>query len=441
MCASRTRATRWLAGVAGLLLATGTAASDNPIYDETIDAFQAGDFRSAALGFEQLVDQNPNWAAGLVSLGQSYLMLGEFDEAKRSIAGAKAADPQVDLYRAYWIPGNLLYLDRRYDAAAVSLDLALTHAPDAVRLETSLRLSHAILLNGDYEVARSRLVQHVDQFGRTYKAAYYLGLACRKVDDLDCALENLREARRIDPQQAVAFEENLAKWSRSWALQPENGDRRRELLEGALEDARRWLESHPENTTAQEHYANNLLGVGQVARLVEEFRAIAEADRRNCGAPLYVARGFNYQKDGTRAAEWARTAASCDPRSAAAHRELSAALVRQLGTSYESLEQVRGAREVIRQARTAARRSLELSPEDNRLAEEILSETDTTIEHLERVELELIAADKARQDEMQGEIRERCKILWWKSRTAGQDLTVEETRFFDEHECLQYAPR
>jgi tetratricopeptide (TPR) repeat protein len=297
-----------------------------------------------------------------------------------------------------------------------------------------------MLMNGDYEAARSRLAQHLEEFGLTYKATYYLGLACRKVGDVDCALQNLREARRIDPRKAVEFEDDLAKWSRAWALQPENGNRRKELLEGALEDARSWMEHDPENTIAQEYYANNLLGVGRVVQLIDEFRGIAEANPENCDAPLYVARGFNRQKSGARAAEWARSATSCDALSAAAHGELAAALVHQLGTNYETLDQVRDAREVIRQARTAALRSLELSPEGNRLAHGILTESETTIVHLDRLEQELIAADRARQHDAKAAVGERCKILWWKSRTEGQDLTVEETLFFDEHDCLKYAP-
>ena len=102
---------------------------------------------------------------------------------------------------------------------------------------------------------------------------------------------------------------------------------------------------------------------------------------------------------------------------------------------------MQGARELIGQARTAAVRSLELSPEDSRLANGILSESDTTMVHLDRVEQELIAADLAQQRDVKAAVVERCKILWWKSRTEGQDLTGEEARFFDEHDCLQYAPR
>jgi tetratricopeptide (TPR) repeat protein len=439
MLAPKTHAVSSWIGVVGLLFATAAAASDDPVYGEAIKAFETGDFRSAAHGLEQLVDRNPNWTAGLVSLGQSYLMLGEMDDAERHMAHAKAVDPAVDLYRAYWVPGNLLYRDRRYDSAVAALDLALKNAPDAHRQETSLRLSHAMLLNGDYGAARSRLANHLAEFGSTYKATYYLGLACRKDGDMDCALENLREARRIDPQQAATFEENLAKWSRSGALRVEDGHRRTKLLEGALDDARRWCENQPENATAQEYYANNLLSLGRVEQLVEEFRGIAEANTRNCAAPLFVARGYNHQRDGARAAEWARTAASCDPQSAGAHVELAAALVHQLSTSYDSIEQVQGAREMILEARSAARRSMDLSAEDNRLAEQILSESDATIEHLERVERELVTADKARQEQVQATIRERCKILWWKSRTEGQDLTEEESRFFLEHECLRIA--
>jgi len=441
MLASKARAVIALIGVVGLVLAAATAASDDPVYNEAIEAFRSGDFRSAAHGFEQLVDRSPNWTAGLVSLGHSYLMLGEFDAAERHIAHAKAVDPEFDLYRAYWVPGNLLYHDKRYDTAVTALDLALTHAPDAHRQEASLRLSHAMLMNGDHGAARSRLVKHLTEFGSSYKATYYLGLACRKGGNMECALKNLREARGIDPQRAAEFQENLAKWSRSGALQVKDEHRRRELLEGALDDARRWLENQPENTTAQAYCANNLLGLGRFEQLVEEFRAIAETDTGNCAAPLFVARGYNHQKDGSRAAEWARTAASCDPRSAAAHGELAAALVHQLGTSYESIEQVRFAREVLLQARSAAHRSLDLSGEDNRWAEQILSDSDSTIEHLQRVERELIAADTARQEQVQATIGERCKVLWWKSRTEGQDPTEEESRFFTEHECLRHAPR
>jgi len=439
MLVSKNRAVSSLIGAVGLLLATATSASDDPVYNKAIEAFKTGDFRSAAHGFEQLVDRSPNWTAGLVPLGQSYLMLGELDDAERHIAHAKAVDPTVDLYRAYWGPGNLLYRDKRYDTAVAALGLALKNAPDAHRQETSLRLSHAMLLNGDYGAARSRLANHLAEFGSTYKATYYLGLACRKGGDMDCALENLREARRIDPQQAAEFQENLAKWSRSGALRVEDGHRRTKLLEGALDDVRRWLESQPENATAQEYYANNLLSLGRVEQLVEEFRGVAEANTGNCAAPLFVARGYNHQKDGARAAEWARTAASCDPQSPDPHAELAAALVHQLSTSYDSIEQVQRAREMILEARSAARRSMDLSAEDSRLAEQILSESDTTIEHLERVEREFITADQARQDQIQATIRERCKILWWKSRTEGQDLTEEESRFFSEHDCLRIA--
>jgi tetratricopeptide (TPR) repeat protein len=414
-------------------------------YKEAVAAFQGEEYERAAGLFEKLLEEDPDWAAGYVILGQCQLMLGDAERADGSILKAKELDPETELFEAYVGAGQMLFKKKDFPRAAAALERALRHAGDTEKRQTWLQLAYAYLQGGQPEESRKSIEKYQAEYGADGTSTMYLALACQKMKDYPRALEVLREASGAATErgQKLQLLEYLAKWSHYWALLPDNQSRRQELLDQAVTDTRSWYVADWENPEAQEHYAEMLFAAGREKQVIDEFYDEAGRDDANCRAKTMLAKAFNALGDANQAEAWAEGATRCDPTDADSFVELAVARVHQLRPEHSQVAEASGDRALAEGAVESLRRALEIE-KDHRRATSLLGEAEKSLRELKQTEADLRRSDEAyrkiAREADQERIERQCLAIHWKRQKESGGITAEDEAFFEEHDCRQYVP-
>jgi tetratricopeptide (TPR) repeat protein len=427
-------------------LVVGAISPVSPVaagtYEEASAAFQAGDYDLAAEKFQQLIEESPEWSPGYVVLGQCYYLTGRPQQGDETIRKAAEIDPETDLFQAYFGVGQMLYDQKRYGEASLPLERALEYAEDTEKGTTVMKLAYSYLTAGEFEKARATIEELQQTVGADSVSSFYLALACQKLGDYPCALKSLREASRSggEDAQAAQVREYLAKWSHHWALLPANKANREALLVEAVADTRAWFDADPGNPSAVRYYGETLLAAGDAARIVAEFRPLAQTG--NCVAQTALAKAYNSLGKAADARTAATEAVSCDPSSAEAHVQLASADILLLRPEHTDVEQVRVDLERTREAVASLERALKLQA-DHAHAKSLLGDARNTLGDLTRAEKMFVDRQQAYIDAVEDaerqNIRSQCQAILWKLETESEKLTAEEEAFREEHDCRQYA--
>jgi tetratricopeptide (TPR) repeat protein len=432
--------------VIGLVTAGVIPAMADQTYDEASAAFQGGDYEVAAEKFKELIDKTPSWGPGYVVLGQSYFMIGQPDLGDRTIARAGEVDVETDLFQAYLSAAKMLQKEKRFADAILPYERALANAEPPNRPSTAISLAYCCLTAGQSDRARETLEAYQEEFGADTTSAFYLALACKKLDDYPCALGSLRAAdwSSAPESQAVKAREYLAKWSHHWALLPANKDRQKDLLIEAVGDTRPWFTADPSDPSAVRYHSETLLAAGLAHESIEELTPVAAADPANCAVQAAIAKAYNSRHEIKNAVTWATRAVECDSSNAEAHVQLAAANILQMQSEHNDLAQVQRDLARIRDAVAALEKAIEADPNHQR-AGPLLADARKTLVDLQRAEKMFVERNAAYQQQVDAvereNIRERCRVILWKLDTESEILTPEEEAFNKEQRCKQYAAK
>jgi len=114
-----------LAVVAAMTLAPVTLAD----FDQALDNFKRGKYVEAAAGFQEIVDQQPEYDYGWFLLGMSFLKMKKFDDSESSIQ--KAIDLNGERFEYHLGLANARYKAKRYAKTVAALKTAESLATDA----------------------------------------------------------------------------------------------------------------------------------------------------------------------------------------------------------------------------------------------------------------------------------------------------------------------
>lgn len=429
------------------LIFLASPAAGGETYDQASVAFQNGDYPRAAILFQELLDNSPEWAPGYTVLGQCLYMIGQPGEAEKAIAEAEKIDSETDLYSAYMAPGQLLYKARRFSEATRPLERALQHTREGHHRSTLLKLGYAHFQAKEFNKARVVLDRFQNRYGFDADTGYYLAVACQRSGDYACAIETMQRVAESDgkmkPERKI--DEQLARWSHYRALAPENRDRRDALLVEALTFTRSWLKAQPDNPLALEYHGKTLLAADDLDGLIRELAPIAQQESGNCLAATLLAKGHNNANRGEAAERWAHTAMACDPESAIAMLELAVAQVSLLRSEHSNLDNVREDQRVTRAARETLAQALTVDPSLGSRATSLQAQLQMTSEILDRTEKEFMLRDQGYRDDVTRAnaeaIRQRCTNILWLLRDEARPLSQDDLAFYGENNCRQFKNR
>jgi len=284
------------AGQATVQSVIGRAVSDdthNADVESAIARFRERDFDGARVILERIHSENPKLPPSGVMMATLWLSVNQVPAARLELDRTAALTP--DDPEAYLLLADLAFQERRVTDSAVLFDRAaeLTAAFDAnaKRKRDFLIRSHAGQAAVDearerWEDARAEILQWVEIDPDSANARQRLGTVLFRLDRIDEALENFREAKKLDP--ALRQPELLLASLHDQAKQP---DKARELVEKAVEaaggevavrvNAANWFLVHGDTAKARENAEAALeidpkslegrLVLGTIARVTRDF--------------------------------------------------------------------------------------------------------------------------------------------------------------------------
>jgi tetratricopeptide (TPR) repeat protein len=167
---------------------------------EGIEAYNTGNFETAANAFAVALQAHPDYADVRFKLALSFLRKGEHDAARRELERALSLNPRYS--EAYFYLG-ITYLDqRRYREALEQFEKAAAIKADYADLQCFLGSTYFYL--GELDKAREALEHSLRLSPRYDKARYYYGLLLYATGDRKRAIEYLSEATKGEEKQGSA---------------------------------------------------------------------------------------------------------------------------------------------------------------------------------------------------------------------------------------------
>jgi len=265
--------------------------------------------------------------------------------------------------------------------------------------------------------------------GTAFRPRYMLGLTCRRLDDLACAVENLRAARDLKPDDPK-LPRTVAELSTYRAAQAETAALRVE----AVSDAQVWVRAVPKAPEARVHLAAALLRAGRFAEAAQVSEDSVSRFPDECRLHLYAAKAHNSLGEFTHARGWADQALECDPKSASALNQLARAYLNE-ARSLIATGELMDAREridpLLADVSESLARSLDL--ESGGAAERLRREV-AVVESVYRAELERQQAVADDINTQEDERRcEELRVKWWNfAHVDGPRPSAEERTFLRE---------
>ncbi len=159
---------------------------------EGIEAFNTGNFETAAETFRIAAEIHPEYADIRFKLGLSYLRAGDHESARRELGAALSINPKYAEARFYV---GISYLDQRlYREALDQFEKAAELKPDFADLQCFLGSTYFYL--GDLEKAKRTLELSLALSPTFCKARYYYGLLLYAIGENKRAIEFLSEATK-----------------------------------------------------------------------------------------------------------------------------------------------------------------------------------------------------------------------------------------------------
>lgn len=422
------RDVRFVLAVMLVLTPLGTlVAQGDPTFDEAMRLYNAKEYRGAASKFGEILEVSPDYYWGWHYVGVCHWMIGELDVAERGLR--RALELQPDSFDSHYVLGRVLFERGSYSEAASELERAVAIAaqPDQ-RQAAEGTLADAWYRAGEYGKARTLLERQVEADG-SYRSLYMLGLTCRKLDDLACAVENLRDARDSEGSDA-GLPRAVAELSSYRAARSDSSA----LHDEAVNDALAWTRSAPADREARLNLVASYFRAGRFSDGAATAEDGSTMFPGNCAFPLYAARAHNRNGDSPAALSWADRTIECDPQHPGAYNERARAILdetRALVAAGELLDNRSRIDTLFADVTKTLDRSFALKSTD--AAERLQQEA----EKVETAYREELARQKAVADEIRaGKNEQRCeelKVKWWNfTQEDGPPLTGEERTFLRE---------
>ena len=295
---------------------------------------QTGELREAAANYRRALELQPQLKVARLRLGQTYLELGELDQAQPFLHTA-ATDSQLRA-AAFFALGQLDYARQQFETAVAWLLQALQVDPTASRIHYTLALAYRGL--GDLEQARHHMALHgakepafadrlIDELGRLssgQRMLFQYGMNAAQRQEFAAAARAFQEGLEIDPDNLDA-RISLARFLYL------SGDR-----DEAAQELSQVLERAPRQPLANFLWGLLRLESGDQQQAVARFRSVLEVEPRHSGAHFFIAEMLVREGDYAEAARHYALALKEQPENTDALLRNLLALI-ESGTSYGEL--------------------------------------------------------------------------------------------------------
>jgi tetratricopeptide (TPR) repeat protein len=271
---------------------------------------QRGELETAKEHFLAVLQDDPQHADALHSLGSIDARARRFVDAERLMRRAIALNPMQALY--FNSLGNVLRACNRREEAAAVYQQALRLQPDLALVHNNL--GALALEDGEPQAAAEHCLEALELDPNFAGAYCNLGRALNNLGKLDEAADAFRRALKLRPQLAIAH-------NYLGHVQRARGE-----LERARESFRTALEIEPELAAARRNLGTVHMALGEAAEAVKCFAAAVRLEPGDAAGHLQLGIACHTVGRLGRAAASYRAALELEPGSAEGHLNLGIVL-------------------------------------------------------------------------------------------------------------------
>ncbi len=300
-------------------------------YKLGLQYFKQGKYIEAASEFQAEVDHAPQYDYGFYMLGLCYTMLGKYESAKENFE--KAIDLAPNKFD-YHIGMTQLYIKQQkfYNAMTMlNRSASLAVSPE---MQFLLYYYRGLAFAGQKKHAEAiQDLRNARRIKPNQMVLEQLGKSCYQEREYDCAIEAFKEALTVDRKSFDAHY-YLSKALIERAKVETDKSKKKMLYTEAVTYAETVLQLRPNNIDSFNLLAGAQFGAGNFDAAVQNFKEVIRMKPNYCWAMINLAKVLRFQSRLAEAETWLEKAIQCDPQSSIAYETLGSILLKQ-----EKLEQ------------------------------------------------------------------------------------------------------
>jgi len=362
--------------------------------DQALTDYKSGKYAEAAAGFQALVDRAPSYDYGFFMLGLSYFKLGKNDAAIENIN--KAIELNADKFNYYHALASVQRAKKQNREA-----LKVLNDAEGLLDDNSKFAFYSVrgFVNADLEKWSDAVDDLEKARGIKQSAAIleYLGKACYRLGYADKAVPVLREATKLNPNNATS-QLFLADSLINLARETNESAKKKALFNEAMQVATKYRNLKPDDYYAVNLVGKAALGAQAFNEAEQAFTRVLELKPDYCYAMVNLSKTYIAGEKWVAAEKISREAIQCAPRLNAGYESLGYSLQKQKKLD-EALEVYQQAQSIKQSA--SIQKLIDVVAENIRRRDENLTMDEAERAQQEAAEAEAlrIAEEEARREE------------------------------------------
>lgn len=295
-------------------------------FDQALDDFKRGKFVEAAAGFQEIVDQSPNYDYGYFMLGMSFLQMSKPTEAEENFH--KAIEINGDRFEYHHGLANAYFKRQKYGDVVATLRTVEGLAGDPTTQYALYKLRGFSYVGLEKWADSIEDLEKASKIKTSNAVLDRLSLAYYSLGHYDKAVPVLRNALKGSPDDRTLLS-RIARSTLNLGAEARDEAKKMNYYRESLQYAERSLQLKPADFDINNLVGRAALGAKNYARAEQAFRKVLAQKSDYCYAMANLGKVYIAQKKWTEAESILRDGAGCAPRMALMYESLGFSLQKQ----------------------------------------------------------------------------------------------------------------
>ena len=295
-------------------------------FDQALDDFKRGKYVEAAAGFQEIVDQQPEYDYGWFLLGMAFIKMNKYRDAESSIQ--KAIDINGERFEYHLGLANSRYKAKNYEKTVAALRTAESLAGDAKTQFSLYKLRGLSYIMLEHWADAAEDLEKAKGIKKDSVVLDRLSLAYYKLRHYDKAVPVLRQALQSSGSDAALLK-RLTTSLLNLGAESRDVSQKAKYFAEALTTAEKLQTIKPNDANVTNLVGRAALGSKNYSKAVQAFKSVIAKKPDNCYALVNLGKVYIMQKSWADAENILGDAATCAPKMAVVYESLGFALMKQ----------------------------------------------------------------------------------------------------------------
>ena len=312
-----------LAAILALILIAPMAQAD---FDQALDDFKRGKYAEAAAGFQEIVDQQPEYDYGHFLLGMSLLKMSKYDDAETSIQ--KALDINDARFEYHHGLANVRYKAKNYAKTVAALKTGESLAADGATKFALYRLRGLSYVALEKWADAAQDLEAAKKLKKDPVVLDRLSLSYYKLRHYDKAVPVMRDAlaaKSDDSSLLMRMTNSLL----NLGAEAKSDSEKDKYYGDALVYAEKLAAVKSNDTDVTNLVGRAALGAKSYPKAEQAFKKVVAKDSKQCYAMVNLGKVYIGTEKWSSAEDILTAAAECAPKMAVVYESLGFAMMKQ----------------------------------------------------------------------------------------------------------------